>query len=133
FIALNPRQKITVTPYAITASNVTGIVSAGSLSGTYTGAVTLNNAGNSFTGSGGGLTALNASQLTSGTVPNAALGNAWKTTGNAATTPGINFVGTTDNQPLELKVNGQRALRLEPNSSGAPNLIAGSSFNQVDS
>ncbi len=38
----------------------------------------------------------------------------WKLGGNAGTTPGANFLGTTDNQALELKVNGQRALRIEP-------------------
>jgi hypothetical protein len=30
--------------------------------------------------------------------------NAWGLNGNAGTIPGINFVGTTDNQPLEFKV-----------------------------
>src|SRR6266511_3641604 len=33
----------------------------------------------------------------------------WKAGGNAGTTPGTDFVGTTDNQALELKVNGERA------------------------
>ncbi len=37
----------------------------------------------------------------------------WKLGGNAGTTPGTDFLGTTDNQALELKVNGQRALRLD--------------------
>ena len=30
----------------------------------------------------------------------------WSLSGNAATTPGTNFLGTSDNQALELKVNG---------------------------
>jgi hypothetical protein len=55
----------------------------------------------------------------------------WNLTGNSGTTPGVNFLGTTDNQPLELKVNASRALRLEPNSSLAPNFIAGSPVNRV--
>ena len=54
----------------------------------------------------------------------------WKLGGNAGTTPGTNFLGTTDNKALELKVNGQRTLRLEPNSF-SPNLIGGSSANAV--
>jgi hypothetical protein len=45
-------------------------------------------------------------------------------TGNSGTTPGTNFLGTTDNQPLELRVNGAPALLLEPRSS-SPNVIAG--------
>jgi hypothetical protein len=44
----------------------------------------------------------------------------------------VNFVGTTDNQPLELHVNGARALRLEPgNGYNAPNVIGGSLINFV--
>jgi hypothetical protein len=40
--------------------------------------------------------------------------NFWQTTGNAGTSPGNgNFLGTKDNQPLELWVNSNRALRLE--------------------
>ncbi|RMF65336.1 MAG: hypothetical protein D6746_00615, partial [Bacteroidetes bacterium] len=50
-------------------------------------------------------------------------GEAWSLTGNAGTTPGTHFVGTTDEAPLELRVNGARALRLEPGDS--PNVIGG--------
>ncbi len=56
----------------------------------------------------------------------------WGLTGNSGTTPGTDFLGTTDNQALELKVNGQRAMRLEPNSLG-PNVIGGFSGNSVTS
>jgi hypothetical protein len=54
----------------------------------------------------------------------------WKLTGNAGTSPGTDFLGTTDNQPLELKVNGARALRIEPHAT-SPNLIGGFSTNVV--
>ena len=54
----------------------------------------------------------------------------WSLTGNASTTPGTNFLGTTDNVGLELQVNGLRALRLEPNAS-SPNLIGGFYGNSV--
>ena len=57
--------------------------------------------------------------------------NAWLLTGNASSVAGSNFLGTTDNRPLEIKVNSQRAFRLEPNTNGAPNVIAGSSANFV--
>ncbi len=56
--------------------------------------------------------------------------SAWSQTGNAGTTPGTNFLGTSDNAVLELKVNGARALRLEPNAT-SPNLLGGYSGNQV--
>lgn len=59
-----------------------------------------------------------------------AAGSFWSLTGNADTVPGIQFLGTTDNKALELKVKGQRALRLEPSLS-SPNLIGGYSGNWV--
>ena len=37
----------------------------------------------------------------------------WSLSGNSGTTAGTNFLGTTDNQPLELKVNNARALRMQ--------------------
>jgi hypothetical protein len=39
--------------------------------------------------------------------------DAWSLTGNGGTTAGVNFLGTTDISPLELKVYNQRGLRLE--------------------
>ena len=265
FATLNPRQPITATPYAITAGNLNGVLSATSLSGTYSSPVTLNNVANNFAGSGANLTALNASQLASGTVSDARLsanvalragGNAftgnqtiadnlgigtvtpsqklqivgpensaidlatgpltlrssvnsvvgasigtvssheltlftgnlsretitadgkvgigksapataldvngtvtgtgfqgngagltnlnaatlgglgsaafWQLGGNAGTTPGTHFLGTTDNQPLEFKVHNQRGLRLEPTAYLATvNVIGGSAQNFV--
>ena len=135
YVNLTPLQALTPAPYAIfanTASNVSGTISSTALSGTYTAPVTFSNGGNSFGGDGGGLTGLNASQLTSGTVPAAALANAWKIAGNSGTSPGLHFVGTTDNQPLELRVNNGRALRLEPTATnGAVNVIGGSPNNFV--
>ena len=130
FATLVPRQLLTATPYAITAGSLSGVLASASLSGPYANAVTLNNGANSFSGNGANLTALNAAQLASGTVPAAALGNAWRIGGNVGTTPGTQFVGTTDNQPLELKVNNQRVLRLEPNDS-SPNLIGGYAGNSI--
>jgi hypothetical protein len=50
--------------------------------------------------------------------------------GNAGTAA-TNFLGTTDNQALELRVDGQRAFRLEPNTNGAPNVLGGSVANSI--
>ena len=55
----------------------------------------------------------------------------WQLGGNSNSTVGVNFLGTTDNQPLEFKVNNQRAVRFEPGAGGMPNLIAGASNNSV--
>ncbi len=57
----------------------------------------------------------------------------WKAGGNTGTTAGTHFLGTTDNVALELKANSVRALRIEPNTSSAPNLIGGAPVNSVSS
>ena len=54
-------------------------------------------------------------------------GEAWSLTGNAGTDPAGQFLGTTDEAPLEVRVNNQRALRLEPGSS--PNVVGGHADN----
>ena len=85
YTPLTPLQSITPTPYAIMAyrasnslgtlpaGQLTGAIPPASLSGTYNNAVTLNNVANilsgAFAGDGSGLTNLNASQLTTGTLP----------------------------------------------------------------
>lgn len=56
------------------------------------------------------------------------LANVWKTTGNAGATPGTNFIGTTDNQAFEIKVNNTRAIRIEP-TNYAPNITFGDPSN----
>jgi hypothetical protein len=97
-------------------------------SNTFKGAVLLTNAANSFAGkffgNGTGLTNLNADLL-----DGLQATQFWKLAGNSGTTPG-NFLGTTDNRALELKVNSDRGLRLEPLAT-SPNLIGGSRSNAV--
>jgi hypothetical protein len=48
----------------------------------------------------------------------------------AGTVPGTHFLGTTDNQPLHIRVNNQPALRLQP-GIGVPNIVGGSEANYV--
>jgi len=50
-------------------------------------------------------------------------GNSWSLTGNSGTTS-ANFLGTTDERPLELRVNNQRGLLLQPNGLSV-NLVGG--------
>jgi hypothetical protein len=40
--------------------------------------------------------------------------NAWLKTGNAGTTPGTNFIGTTDAQSLVIKTNNTERIRIQP-------------------
>jgi hypothetical protein len=58
-------------------------------------------------------------------------GNAWLLAGNAGTTPGKDYLGTSDDVALELRVNGARALRLEPNAT-SPNVIGGYGGNWLE-
>jgi hypothetical protein len=141
FTTLAPRQFLMPTPYAIfanTASNVLGTVPSGGLSGNYDSAVTLDNPGNNISGTftGDGTSVANVNALTLNGLTSAAF---WNTTGNAGANPtNGTFLGTTDNLPLELKVNGARALRLEYaiDPRGAltgitPNVVGGCSGNVV--
>ena len=132
----------------LNAANLSsGTIPSAQLSGVYSGALTLNNAANRFTGNGAALTALNASNLGSGTVADARLSTnvallaaSQSFTGtnlftNAANAFSGSFTGnllrTPDNTPLELRVNGALALRLEPTAGGFPNVIGGSSNSVV--
>ncbi|MGA2248660.1 MAG: hypothetical protein ABSH48_27205, partial [Verrucomicrobiota bacterium] len=131
FTELTPRQPLTPTPYAVYAENanaagLSGTIPAGDLSGTYGSAVTLNNAGNSFAGNGSGLTGVDASLL--GGLGPASL---WQTTGNAGTSPGVNFLGTSDNEPLVFRANGQVGLQLQYASFSTVTLSSESGINLI--
>ena len=112
FVTLSPRQSVTPSPYAVTAANV---VSGGLLSGVYSNSVSFTNTGNNFVGNGSGLSGINATAI-----GGIGVSNLWQLTGNAGTAPGANYIGTSESlfsnpaKPLELRVNGMRALRLEP-------------------
>ena len=58
-------------------------------------------------------------------------GNDWSLSGNAGTTPGTDFLGTTDDVALEVHVNSLRALRIEPDDV-SPNIVGGYYGNSVD-
>lgn len=58
--------------------------------------------------------------------------NAWSLAGNAGTSPGKSYLGTSDNEALEIKVNAARVLRMEPNAT-SPNLLGGYSGNWLTS
>jgi len=142
FTNVAPRHALLPTPYAIYAGKammLDGTLPGSQLAGAYANAVNFDNTANmftgKFTGDGGMLTNLNALSLGGLTAS-----NFWQTTGNVGTTAGTHFLGTTDNQPLEVKVNNLRALRLEDNGDGgdpgtipdgAPNIIGGSPGNFV--
>lgn len=127
FFTLSPRQPLTPAPYAITAGNV---VSGGLAPGTYGNAVNFNNPSNQFTGTftGNGANVTNVNALTLNGLGSGAF---WQLGGNNVATG--QFVGSLNNQPMEIWANNSRALRLEPNTNGAPNVIGGSPANFVAS
>jgi hypothetical protein len=127
FTTLSPRQQLTPTPYAIVAES---LVAGGIAPGTYGNLVNFSNANNSFSGafSGNGANMANVNAATLGGVASSGF---WKTTGDSGTKPGVNFLGTMDDQPLELWVNGGRAFRLQPGALGV-SLIGGTTRNTID-
>ncbi|HWD92777.1 MAG TPA: tail fiber domain-containing protein [Verrucomicrobiae bacterium] len=132
FVTLNPRQMLTPTPYAITAASV---VSGGLAAGAYGNAVTLNNANNSFSGSFSGNGA-NVANVNAATLNGLGSSNFWKAAGNSGTSAATNFLGTVDNQSLNLRVNNLRAFHLEPtvndtSHSNIVNVLGGSPVNLI--
>jgi len=129
YTILQPWPEITPTPYAARALTVASDAFAGG----YSGAVWFTNPSNTFTGtfmgthSGDGGSLTNVTATTLGGLPREGF---WQLGGNAGTTAGTNFLGTTDNEPLELKVNGMRALRIEPHPT-SPNIVGGFSGNSI--
>ena len=127
FVPLAPRQPITPAPYALFAPNAGTAATANGVAASAVSTQELNTPGAPANGqvlsyNGSSLVWTNASTVAAG----------WGLMGNASTVPGVNFLGTSDNQPLELRVNGQRALRIEPNTNGSPNFVGGASVNQID-
>ncbi len=60
------------------------------------------------------------------------IGACWSVTGDSGSNPATHFLGTTDAQPLVLRVDNQQALRIEP-PADSPNLVGGYSGNSVTS
>jgi hypothetical protein len=113
----------TNTPNTLVLRDAAGDFAAGTITAT------------AFVGGGAGLTGLDAGALVSGTVPDARLGanvaranQVWLLGGNAGTTPGLHFLGTSDPRPLEFRVERTHALRLTPTIS-TPNIIGGDAAN----
>jgi len=117
FTNLTPRQPLTSAPYAVRALNASTATSASSVSASAVGTVGI---------ADGSIIAADLSPALAGNT-------FWRLDGNAGTVTGLNFLGTTDNQPLELKVNGTRAFRLEPDPRGfnAANVVGGHPENSI--
>ena len=56
----------------------------------------------------------------------------WGLTGNAGMNPATQFLGTTDNQPLVIRVSGVAGFRVEPANFFEHNVVGGSFLNAMD-
>jgi len=135
YTRLTPLQELTPAPYAImanSASNLLGTLPARQLSGTlltgslpasptFSGTLTAG----SFAGNGANMTNVNALALNG-----LGSGALWQLGGNNAT--GGQFLGTTNNQSLEIRAGGQRALLIMPSSADAPSILGGAPVNFIN-
>jgi len=146
--ALSPRQPLGSAPYAFRAARLTGTLPDAQLSanvarlndnGTFVGNVVFDpRSGPPFAvGNSQVVIKLNADQLDGQDASDFAPAghnhdtNYWKLTGNAGANPTNGaFLGTTDNLPLDFRVNNQRILRLQP-ASISPNIIGGFNGNSM--
>ena len=126
YVVLSPRQELTPTPYAI-YSEQSGWAAyspkAGTANSLINGVVSASQLNTTTAPAGGQVLSFNGTGLVWTTIPGGGGGGSgWGLTGNAGTTPGVNFLGTTDNEPLTLRANGQNALELQYASrAGLPN------------
>jgi len=126
---LNPRSLLVNVPYASKAAQASG-VTPGSI-GTESlqpGAVTADQLGlssvtlekiNTYGAADGQTMVLRGSEMVWESLAY------WSLLGNDGTVPGVEFIGTSDNQPLEFRVNNQTALRLIPNANGLSVVLGG--------
>ena len=135
---LDPRQPLTSTPYAVRALGVSALaldgaeLQAGAVSltklagnavnsskivdGSITAAdININSVQQRITGAcpGGNAISSVGADGSVGCIVIPATSSFWTIVGNAGTNPATHFLGTTDDQPLALKVNSQNALRLQ--------------------
>jgi hypothetical protein len=119
YTGLTPWTELTPTPYAVRALTVT----SNALDGGYGGVVSFTNPSNTFVGDGSGLVNVTLDGLSSSDL--------WQLGGNAGTAAGVDFIGTADDEPLEIKVNNERVLHIRHGTLG-PTIIGGYSGNFVD-
>ncbi|HAV62637.1 MAG TPA: hypothetical protein DCY13_09755, partial [Verrucomicrobiales bacterium] len=114
FDTLSPRQPLTPVPYALharTAASAGSATSAATLSGNSTlrGTITFDpSAGPPFVVT----SSRTVTDLDADTVDGRHADAFWQLNGNAGTTAGTDFVGTTDDVPLELRANNEPIIRL---------------------
>ena len=141
FVTLTPRQPLAAVPYSIYSGNSAhaDLAAQSDLANSVLGGVISASQLNTLAEPASGqVLGYNGTQLVWQAPVIGGASGGWSLTGNLGTTAGLYYLGTADNQPLEFKVNGSRALRLEygfdpGGGSTAPNLIGGAAANFVSS
>jgi hypothetical protein len=140
FNELAPRQPLTPTPYALYSPNAGNAATAATAATVGLNSVTPAQLNTGGLPASGQVLAYDGSGLVWTNPPAGSSPSGWSLTGNSGATPGVDFLGTTDNQPLDLWANNTRALRLQyaSGSSGfgtrswtSMNVIGGYSANSV--
>jgi hypothetical protein len=123
-VTLNPRQRLTPTPQAIYAGSAATAATASTASSVAAGAVTSSGLA---AGSVGGAAIADGSITSADLNPSLLNTTFWKLGGNdVGAAPGANVIGSTNDQPVEIRANNFRALRLEPRGAGfSPNMLGG--------
>ncbi len=119
FSTLTLRQALTPSPYAVFAggAQTATTVATGGVSGAAL-----------ASGAVGSLAIADGSINTNDLGPGVLNSTFWRLGGNSGAG---NFLGSRDNQPLEMRANNLPALRLRPHAGDAPSLIGGSSANAI--
>jgi hypothetical protein len=140
FVLLGALQPLTPTPDAIFSENSgyaqdSGYAyNSGTASSLYPGSVLAGSLSTPVAPASGQVLAFNGASLVWSNLTSGGGGNGWSLTGNAGTTPGTDFLGTTDNEAIEVHVDGMRGMRVEPtindaNHTGIVNVVNGASVN----
>ncbi len=139
FDPLSPRQEVTSSPYAIHAQfvgadAVTGVqIQNGTITASDVDVNSVQQRVRGICSSNQKITRIHPGGTVTCVIDNDTIAPpAWELGGNSGTTSGTEFIGTTDNQPLEIKTNGSRValFGIETMTDG-PNVVLGSTQNNV--
>ena len=120
-VVLTPRQAITPAPLSLwTPAAGTAVLASKVPSG----AIAAADLDTSAAPTKGQLLSFDGIALVWATVP-IGWGASWLLGGNVATAPAVNFLGTRDDGPLQLRVNGTPALAWQPTPAGGVSVVGG--------